>query len=53
MSDEPTGTRTALSRRGAGPSKPSETGVLPMNPFRRWRDEPVSRAETERVIGRS
>src|SRR5262249_54692980 len=25
----------------------------PMNPFRGWRDEPVSRAETERVTGRS
>jgi hypothetical protein len=24
-----------------------------MNPFRRWRDEPVSRAATERFTGRS
>ena len=54
MSEEPTGTRAALSRRGAGASKPSDIGVLPMNPFRCWRDEPVSRAETEHrpLIGR-
>jgi hypothetical protein len=30
-----------------------EQDGTPMNPFRRWRDEPVSRAETERVTGRS
>ena len=37
---------------GAGPIR-RESGGTPMNPFRGWRDEPVSRAETERVTGRS
>ena len=33
---------------GARPIR-REVGVRPMNLFRRWRDEPVSRAATERV----
>ena len=37
---------------GAGPIR-RESGGTPMNPFRRWRDEPVSRAATERFTGRS
>jgi len=35
-----------------GPVQSDDYGT-PMNPFRRWRDEPVSRAATERVTGRS
>jgi hypothetical protein len=30
-----------------GPSNPTRGGVRLMNPFRRWRDEPVRRAATE------
>jgi hypothetical protein len=36
-----------------GPSDPTRDWVRPMNPFGRWRDEPVSRVATERVTGRS
>ena len=35
-----------------GPSNPTRGWVRPMNPFRGWRDEPVSRAATERFTGR-
>jgi hypothetical protein len=37
---------------GADPSNPMPGWVRPMNPFRRWRDEPVGRAATERFTGR-
>ena len=43
--EQSTGTST-------GPVQSDDYGT-PMNPFRRWRDEPVSRAETERVTGGS
>ena len=36
----------------SGPSNPKRGWVRSMNPFRRWRDEPVGRAAKERFTGR-